>query len=726
MPDGPRKIRFGIFEADLAAGELRRNGSKVKLQDQPFQVLAALLEKPGEVVTKEELRKRIWDEDTYVDFDRSLATAVNRVRTVLGDSATCPRFIETVPKRGYRYLAESPSPPPRNNGGEPSNGTGSGRKTVTPAIGVSLGAIAAVALAWWFLHPAPPSQWSEPRRITSAPGLTFQPTISADGTLIAYASDRAGKGDLDIWVQQIGSEPVQITDDPADESEPHLSPDGKQVAFRSERNGGGIYIRPTIGGHARLLAPGGRRPRFSPDGRRIAYHTGRHSSPGSLTVLMGDESYIIDATGGEPVPLNLSNSRTADPVWSPDSSRLLIRTRPLGGPRYEHYAWRVFSGDGREIGPSGAFAKIRASPAANRLHVYRPEHWSPDGFVYFTSGDEDSVDLWRIEVDPKSGRADGDPERVLAGTGSYLGPAIAGDGALAFADIRSEADIWSLGIDPATGLPAQVDPIQLTDAEGFDGLPSVSHDGSRIAFVSERTGERATWLLDLQKHEERLLLEEAGWPQITESGERVAAGAESMVLVSVDGAVQHKPSLGIPYGWSHDESLVLFNRLHKGSRAIFVYEPGTDRTSELLLERDTGLYQAQFSPDGRWICWMKGRSGDIWIAPFPGLRPIPEIGRVPISTGDDYSDKPRWSPDGSLLYYTSDRDGHICIYAQPLDPRSKQPRGDPLEVYHSHDVRLSMSNVGSIWLEIDVARDKLVFGMAELTGNIWMLEPATE
>ena len=102
--------RFGVFEVDLRSHELRKQGMKVKLQDQPFQVLAVLLEHPGEVVTREELRKRLWPDDTFVDFDHSLSTDINKVREALGDTAESPRFIETLPRRGYRFIA-SPTPP---------------------------------------------------------------------------------------------------------------------------------------------------------------------------------------------------------------------------------------------------------------------------------------------------------------------------------------------------------------------------------------------------------------------------------------------------------------------------------------------------------------------------------------------------------------------------------------------------------------------------------------
>ena len=98
--------RFGVFEVDLERRELRKHGRKLRLQEQPFAVLAALIDNPGKVLSREELRARLWPADTFVDFDHSLNTAVNKLRMVLGDSASSPRFIETVERRGYRFLAD--------------------------------------------------------------------------------------------------------------------------------------------------------------------------------------------------------------------------------------------------------------------------------------------------------------------------------------------------------------------------------------------------------------------------------------------------------------------------------------------------------------------------------------------------------------------------------------------------------------------------------------------
>src|SRR5512143_4034169 len=100
------RFRFGTFEVDLRAGELRRKGWKVKLQEQPFQVLGMLLEHRGEVVAREELQKKLWPCDTFVDFEHGLNKAVNKIRRALGDSADSPRFVETVGRRGYRFMAD--------------------------------------------------------------------------------------------------------------------------------------------------------------------------------------------------------------------------------------------------------------------------------------------------------------------------------------------------------------------------------------------------------------------------------------------------------------------------------------------------------------------------------------------------------------------------------------------------------------------------------------------
>ena len=123
MSGNGRPIRFGVFEVDLRTGELRKQGLKIRLRDQPFQILLLLLAHPGEVVSRDELQKQLWPGDTFVDFDRGLNKAVNHLRDALGDSAESPHFIETLPKRGYRLIAPVDAGSPNSHPLEPTRKT---------------------------------------------------------------------------------------------------------------------------------------------------------------------------------------------------------------------------------------------------------------------------------------------------------------------------------------------------------------------------------------------------------------------------------------------------------------------------------------------------------------------------------------------------------------------------------------------------------------------------
>ena len=181
------------------------------------------------------------------------------------------------------------------------------------------------------------------------------PALSPDGRLLAYASDRAGNGDLDIWVQQMsGGTPLRLTDDPADDSTPDFSPDGSQVVFRSERNGGGVYVVPALGGPARLIAPDGRRPRFSPDGTRIAYWTGQFR--GRRLPVTCRALYVVALSGGAPSQILPDFDVASDPVWAADGRSLIVAgRRERRAQLSETFDWWLAPLDGRPPVKTGIF-----------------------------------------------------------------------------------------------------------------------------------------------------------------------------------------------------------------------------------------------------------------------------------------------------------------------------------------------------------------------------------
>jgi DNA-binding winged helix-turn-helix (wHTH) protein len=273
-------VRFGSYEVDLPAGELKKCGVKLKLSGQPFQVLAILLEQPGTIVTREEWQKRLWP-DTFVDVDHNLNTAINKIREVLGDSADSPRFVETLPRRGYRFVAQVESTGAAKT---PDELLYNGVAKPAPPSGRALRALmlmvvcALLAGAGFFINKR--RQVSEPprqrtlTRVTFDDGLQIGATWSPDGRYLAFSSDRGGK--FDIWVQQVsGGDPIQVTKRPGHNWQPDWSPDGKYIAYRSEDGEGGLFVVPALGGEGleRKIVSFGYYPRWSPDSSQILFQT---------------------------------------------------------------------------------------------------------------------------------------------------------------------------------------------------------------------------------------------------------------------------------------------------------------------------------------------------------------------------------------------------------------------------------------------------------------------
>ena len=609
-------------------------------------------------------------------------------------------------------------------------------QTRTPRRRVALAVLGAMVLAgtatltWWLTRSTPPSAAANFTRLTFDSGLTTDPAFSPDGKLVAYASDRAGASNLDIWMHQLATgEAVQLTRDPADESEPTFSPDGSRIAFRSERDGGGVYIVSSFGGEPRLVARHGRRPRFSPDGTRIAYWVG---------IWFVGQVFTVSATGGSPSPVQPDLASALYPIWSTDGSKLLfLAKRDPKDISEDAFDWWVAPSNGGPAMPTGVIDFLRSQrirEARTPFSFIAPADWIGDD-VFFSGASGESINLWRIGVSPQSGKAKGPAHKLTSGTSTETKPSVVPGGRVVFASLTKTLNIWSLPIAANAG-SVKGDPQQVTSS-AFDARMSVSADGRKLVFISTRLGNPDVWLKDLESGRETALtatpVPEEG-PEITADGTRIVywvfeGSRGAFYQLATAGGVPERmcDDCGRVWDLSPDGGQILYSiEGRKQATAIGLFDVATRRRNEYLVPPDYTLAKPRFSPDGRWIAFLVFNAAGVHVsvAPFRPDAPPRESEWISITPHRLIPhDKLRWSPDGNLIYYTSEVDGFRCIWTQRLDPATKRPLGPPLDVYHSHGARRSLANAGipPFW-EISVTADKLFFNLGETTGNIWMAE----
>lgn len=726
LASSDRKFRFGPFEVDFDLGELRKHGLRLGLQDQPLQVLAALLEHPGEIVSREELARRLWPNGTFVEFERGLNAAVTRLRQTLSDSAETPRYIETVPRRGYRWIATPDSATPEQ----------AGATQQTVRRGFRLWPILAILLAlsglptWWILSRPRPESSTSWARITADAGLTTDPTISADGKLLAYSSDRAGSGGLDIWVQQLteGGRAIQVTHSAADEHEPSFSPDGSRIVYRSEQDGGGVYVVSALGGEPTLLAPRGRGPKFSPDGSSVAFWVGIFIS----SVLGAGEGqpsvFVVPSSGGAPRALKTGLAQAAHPVWSPDGNHLLVygsqapfAQLPLG-PARPAADWWILPAHSGTATPTGAFRSFEKQGFATTslVEIPRPGYWARDGVLFFARLG-DSINLWRIPISESDLRVNAPAQRLTSGAAIEAQPSLSGNGRLAFAGLSLQLNLWSIPMDVNQGnVTGEIR--RLTKGVVFDEHPSLCPDGSEVVFNSRRPDfeKSAIWIRRLETGRETLLAQgnaEPFHPQISRDCRMVAyTQSDGDYIAPAGGGPPERfcTDCSMIWDWSSDQRRMLLSKRQRSS--IYSFDLATKQERAVLTTGLGRLFQARFSPDGSWVAFL--RDG-LWVSPLHDGSPAAESEWFPITENNVEADKPRWSPNGTIIYYTADRDGFWCVWGQRVHPVTKRPTGAPFPVYHFHSARLSMGNVGHGGQEISVGRNTMVLNLGELTGNIW-------
>ena len=560
-------------------------------------------------------------------------------------------------------------------------------------------------------------------RLTYDTGLTSMPAVSPDGQLIAYSSDRGGRGDLDIWVQQTGGgPPLRLTTDPADDHWPQFAPDGKQIVFRSERGGGGVYVVPALGGPERLVIAAGRNPRFSPDGTQLAYWAGQFRGPASEHA---SALFTIPLAGGAPHRIASGFEVARDPVWAPDGRSLVFlgrgdRQRPVA----ETFDWWWAPLDGRSPVKTGMFESGLLKETIAFQGEGSPAAWTAEG-VLFTA----ESNLWLVPLSVENGRPTAPPKRLTTVTGRAEAPSIDRDGSVVFAVTQSQRVIERVSVDPQQAEPKPL--VVYTDNRTVALRAGTSADGATMVFDQGFQNYREIWIRDTRTGRQHMLVrvmaEFPGSPTISSDGARVvyrvgdAGGADDSqaFVVELAGGVP-KPlcdRCGV-YGFLSDNfrALAVWNE----RQVIGTIDVRNGARVELIRAQTGRIDRPHASPDDGLLAFRHtiGSTAKIYVAPLPAGRVAPpaewQLVEQPTTTGRPAG----WSLDSAILYSLLDTDGFRCIWAQRIDRRTGRLAGPVFAVRHLH---MQMENSPSTSFSNPVTVDGMLYERISRTGDLWRL-----
>jgi len=607
-----QRYDFGDVSLDFNRMTVTRGGSPVSIEPKVFDLLRFLIAHRDRLVTKEELLEGVWP-GTFV-APNALTRAVAQLRKALGDDAEEPRYIETVAKRGYRFIA-----PVVIDGG-------SAEAEVVPMAAapiprrrpsrVAIAATAAIAilitgtLVWVVRRSAPhsgPSGALTPARVVTTGGVNVEPALSPDGSAVAFASDRSGAFEIYVVSLARGSKEIPLTSDGKNNVQPAWSPDGRWIAY-ARSNGRGLWVVPSTGGTPRQLVDAGANPVWSPDSNWIAFTTQTGLvGQSSLKVVGRDGNGLRGLTNpGDPVGGHRS------PAWS--NSGRFIAFASVRGPD-EGSVWIVDAAGG---------TPRRVQTMLNVGNV----QFSSDDRALFFSGIGNS--LYRLTIDPARGTAtEQAPEVILSVPGDFDGISMARNGLLAYGLTIKDTNLWTIDLGP-DGEASE--PARLTDdAAGQTIMPNYSPDGGRLTYLQgDSGGARLTpWVMNADGS--------ARSPFVTDGGD-----------------------WGWP-SWAPDGTRVVVQRVTSGARILWWVDLATRQLTPTDLA--TNMQTPRLSPDGREIAYWTieaNGSANIWTQPIEGGKPR----RVTADT--EAISYPWWSRDGQWLAVTIKRgkDTHVGVVSK--------------------------------------------------------------
>lgn len=642
--------RFGPFEFDLRAGELTKHGSTIRLQEQPFQILRMLLAHPGEIVLREEILCKLWPDNTVVEFDHGINAAIKRLRDALGDSAENPRYIETVARRGYRFIAAldgiaalsvepaatppepAPALTPRPRDDRP--GIPWRILTIASAMAAVIGAVLVYSFSRRdFADTARLRFTIEAPQDTAFTNIYAGAAISPDGAFLAFTAIRSRGSSSTLWIRPTDSLLALELPDTAGASTLFWSPDSQWIAFFTE----GKLKKVSLSGtavqtlcYAAVLGE---------------WDSGTWNRDGAIVFSSGGILHRVQATGGPSAPLTTLNAAHQEtshgaPQFLPDGRRILFVINSSDANNAGVYATSL----------DHPAERIRILPTAARAVYVGPRAGHP-GYLLHTR----QRTLLAQPFDADRLRPSGNPfslaeNIVMSSNANATGFWASQTGLLVYRS--GGADKTRLTWISRDGSVAE--PL---GREGAFGVPRISPDGSRVA-IRDRTdsGNTDVWVYDLRTGAEtRLTFDPAPdtFPVWSPDGRQLAFLCGNQLCrtsASGEGTPERLTSGANSrylWDWSRDGRYLLYAEMTQQTRGDLWMLPlaPVQRPTALLTTLFHEFY-GQFSPNGKWIVYTSDESGreEIYIRPAFGSgakRQISNAGGT----------QPRWSRDGRELFY---------------------------------------------------------------------------
>lgn len=781
----PKIFEFGDCILDCDRFELRRAGHRVKVERKPMELLILLVTKQGTLVTRDEIAASLWDPDVFVDVDPSINTLIRKIRYALRDNAIEPRYVETVSRKGYRFVSEvvektparafgvnrngpasegieadsrfSPEPPPLRGHDSvveveqahapsnvlpaPAKANTSSNRELTYALALALAALV-IAVTIVVLRPSGHRDNKPPRLLVRD---AFFPSISRDGKLLAYLSTLGG--DLPhVWVQQAAAEQsMQVTFGQVRDYAVELAPNATYILVGRDEKGGRLSVRSIFPSEPKFVLPSAKWGRISPDGQTI--------------LCFGDgEVFVASAKTGDAVQLPFVNrdyQLQSLPLWAATGNAFVFLGRRKGEPLSAN---RWYTAD-------LVARKVRELTIPNLGQLKNCLSWllgwmrhGRKSLIIWAVQDQD---VWRLYAVPVDDR--GEPfGKQLLGSGNNIiydpsgsfhiatAPAtMSDDGRLLFTVTAVTEQIFQLPTDtserqrgPLAELPVRENALYYS--------PSVSADGHTLAYIAGETGRNSRLTVrNLLTGKSRILHEITGIPRdasasLSRDGSQVVFNpwclvdlrppdCPSFLIPSEGGRPERLCKNCQARGFNARGSLVLMQKYRgdtpgmKQDRIVAVDLPSR-KEQELLYDDEHSVYHPFFSADDHWVVfkrqltWTKSQ---LMIAPYRGTRAVPVSEWIEITDGKNSDDKPQFSPDGKNVYFTSDRDRYVCIWSQRLDPVTKRPLGDPVAYEHFHN---AMGRDAASYPEIQamsdltVGADRILINLQQRRHDIWAVQ----